>query len=109
MELGLPTFFLALMMIRYWADCETLNRGSGTAADSEISGIIAKTKLSVLMKFIECHETPGKISAFVWRIEHHKEAFETLISILLGMTLTRKTFLPWMYSLASDVQKTLHS
>jgi DNA polymerase III delta prime subunit len=71
-QLGPPTFFLTFTMNPYWADYQSLKRGRETFADSAMTAIIFKSKLSALMKFIQDHQILGNISAFVWRIEYQQ-------------------------------------
>jgi hypothetical protein len=75
----------------YWADSQALKRGPETFADSAMTAIICKSKLSALMKFIQHHQILGNISAFVWRIEYQQRGLSHA-HILFGVILTPKTF-----------------
>jgi hypothetical protein len=90
-QLGPPTFFLPFTMNPYWAEYHGLKRDRGTFSDSAMTVIVFKAKLSALMKFIKDHEILGKVSDFVWRIEHQKRVLPQA-HILFGLILTRKTF-----------------
>jgi hypothetical protein len=70
-QLGSPTFS-HFHNEPHWPDEKALMRGDGVFADSAIAAIIFKIKLSVLMNFIQNHQIPGKVSAFVWRIKYQK-------------------------------------
>jgi hypothetical protein len=71
-QLGPLTFFLTFTMNPHWPDHQALKRGDDVLADSAMGSIIFKTKLSAVMKFILKKIIFGKVSAFVWRIEHQK-------------------------------------
>jgi hypothetical protein len=63
---------MAFTMNPYRAEYHSPQRGSETFVDSASSTIILKTKLSGSMKLIKHRRIPGKISAFVQRIEYQK-------------------------------------
>jgi hypothetical protein len=56
----------------YWADCQALKRGHETFADSAMTAINFKSKLSVLMKFIQHYQILGNISVFGCKIEYQQ-------------------------------------
>jgi hypothetical protein len=56
----------------HWPDRRAFKRGDDVFADSAMAVIIFKTKLSVLMKFIQKKKIVGDVSAIVWRIEYQK-------------------------------------
>jgi hypothetical protein len=73
-KLGPPTLFLTFTMKLYRADDQPVKQGREIFADSAISAIIFKTKLSALMQFIQKHEILGRVSGFVSRIEYQKRS-----------------------------------
>jgi hypothetical protein len=79
-------------------------RCDGVFADSAITAIIFKIKLSALMNFIQKHQILGRVSAFVWRIECQKEVFHMLISSF-ELTSIPKALIPLMRRSMPDIQK----
>jgi hypothetical protein len=90
-QLGLPTFFFPSTINPYRVDYQALKRGRETSADSAITGIIFKSKLSAEMKFIRHHQILESISAFVWRIEYRQRRLRHA-HIFFGVISTTKRF-----------------